>query len=65
MKYRVQLLRTVQQVGLLEIDANSQQEALDWAKQSADLTGVVVRTPTWTDEIRLGPVEVIDVSEAA
>jgi hypothetical protein len=65
-KYTVQLLRSLEQVGSVVVDAENAEEAREIALQVSQLAGVVVRVPDWeVARVRKGPVKVLSVEVAA
>jgi hypothetical protein len=65
-KYNVQLLRSVEQVGSVVVEAENAEEAREIALEVSQLAGVVVRVPDWSiARVRKGPVLVLSVEVAA
>ena len=62
MRYRVDIVRMVQQYGHVEIEAVSEQDARESA---AKYLAQRLLPATWHEEYRRGPVEIVKVQEAA
>ncbi len=65
MTYRVGVLRTVRQVGFVEIEAQSEEEARDCVERLSQDEGHGALAPTWTEDIRMGRIEIEGVQVAA
>ena len=62
MIYRVEVTRTVTQIGFVEIDAADEQDAKTYVEQEANGRRLVV--PTWTQDISRGRIQVARVEAA-
>lgn len=65
MTYRVEVIASVRRVGFVEIEAESAEEAQGTVQRLGAEEGYTALPLTWTEATRLGPLEVIGVSEAA
>ncbi len=65
MTYRVEVIASVRRVGVVEIEAESQQEARECVARLGAEEGYTALPITWIESTRLGPLEIMEVREAA
>jgi hypothetical protein len=64
MNYRVNLLRVIEQLGVIEVEAQSEQDALLLAMELTRMKGQLVKRPTWGPEVDVRHVEALHVEAA-
>ncbi len=65
MKYHVNLLRVVEQLGAIEVEAANPHDAEALAMELAKATSKVLKKPSWRPVVHPRQVEVISVEVAA